>query len=91
MSNDKAITDSLKEIEFDFRALKCMSGILAELLDSSIGTTTRYDSNHRITITQDELDQLCFAWNDVLIKAQKLEREFMARLYPQVGEGKLCA
>ena len=91
MSNDKVIISSLKEIEYDFRALKCMSGILAELLDSSIGSTTRYDSNHRIMIIQDELNQLCFAWNDVVRRAEKLEREFMARLYPQVVEDKPCA
>lgn len=91
MSNDKAIISSLKEIEYDFRALKCMSGILAELLDSSIGAISRYDTSHRITITPDELGHLCFAWNDVVSRSEKLEREFMARLYPQVGEGKQCA
>ncbi|MGU3577074.1 hypothetical protein ACLBWZ_16285 [Brucellaceae bacterium C25G] len=86
MSQDQAIIENLKAIEYDFRALKCMAGILAELLDSSIGTTTRYDEHSRITISTGELDQLCFAWNDVLVRSEKLEREFMARLYPQAME-----
>lgn len=81
-----AIVSSLKEIEHHFHDLKCMSGILAEMLDSIIGTTSRYDNSHRVQITPEDLDRLSFAWNDVLNRSYRLERDVMSRLYPDSPE-----
>nr|WP_278376695.1 hypothetical protein [Brucella anthropi] len=83
MSNDKKIVSSLKDIEFDFHALVCMSGILADILDRTIGTTSRYDDCKRVQITDEEIEHLSFAWNDVRNRSEALKRDFISRLYPK--------
>jgi hypothetical protein len=84
--SNEAIVSNLKRIEHHFHDLKCMSGILAEMLDSIIGTTSRYDDSHQVQITPEDLDRLSFAWNDVLNRSCRLEREVMSRLYPNSPE-----
>lgn len=84
--NNEAIVSNLKAIEFQFHDLKCMAGILAEMLDSIIGTTNRYDASQRVQIVSEDLDRLSFAWNDVLNRSCRLEREVMSRLYPNSPE-----
>nr|WP_313023088.1 hypothetical protein [Brucella intermedia] len=83
MRTDKEIVSSLKDIEFDFQALVCMSGILADFLDRTIGQTSNYDEYSRVRIIEEELEQLAFAWNDVRNRSEALKRDFMSRLYPQ--------
>lgn len=83
MRTDKQIVSSLKDIEFDFQALVCMSGILADILDRNIGQTSNYDEYRRVQITDEELEQLAFAWNDVRNRSEKLKHDFMSRLYPK--------
>lgn len=86
MRTDKQIVSSLKDIEFDFQALVCMSGILADFLDRTIGTTSRYDDCNRVQITDEEIEQLAFAWNDVRNRSEKLKHDFISRLYPQEAD-----
>lgn len=81
-----AIVSNLKALDFEFHDLKCMAGILAEMLDSSIGATSRYDDRNRVQIMEEELDRLSFAWNEVVNRAYRLEREVMSRLYPNSPE-----
>lgn len=83
MRTDKEIVSSLKDMEFDFQALLCMSGILADILDRTIGQTSRYDEYSRVQITDEELEHLAFAWNDVRNRSEALKRDFMSRLYPK--------
>ena len=83
MSSDQEIVSSLKQMEFDFEAVKCMADILGELLETSIGTTSRYDKYNRVQITEEEIGRLSFAWNDVRNRTDKLKRDFMSRLYPR--------
>ncbi|MEJ5020638.1 hypothetical protein WH297_12975 [Ochrobactrum vermis] len=83
MINEKQIVSQLKDIEFDFQALVCMSGILADILDRTIGQTSKYDEYSRVQITDEELEQLAFAWNDVRNRSEALKRDFMSRLYPK--------
>ena len=84
--SSEAIVSNLKSLDFEFHDLKCMAGILAEMLDSTIGATSRYDENHRVQIMDEELDRLSFAWNEVMNRAYRLEREVMSRLYPSSPE-----
>ncbi|MGN6451398.1 MAG: hypothetical protein ACTHLK_22940 [Brucella intermedia] len=86
MRTDKQIVSSLKDIEFDFQALVCMSGILADFLDRTIGTTSRYDDCNRVQITDEEIEQLAFAWNDVRNRSEKLKHDFISRLYPKEAD-----
>lgn len=83
MRTDKEIVSSLKDIEFDFQALVCMSGILADILDRTIGQTSNYDECSRVRIADEELEHLAFAWNDVRNRSEALKRDFMSRLYPK--------
>ncbi|GEM_PF-2756084 len=83
MSRDQQIVSSLKDIEFDFQALVCMSGILADILDRTIGQTSNYDECSRVRITDEELEHLAFAWNDVRNRSEALKRDFICRLYPK--------
>lgn len=86
MRTDKQIVSSLKDIEFDFQALVCMSGILADILDRTIGQTSNYDECSRVRIIEEELEQLAFAWNDVRNRSEKLKHDFISRLYPKEAD-----
>lgn len=85
MTPDEKIVSSLKEIEYEFHALKCMAGILASVLEESIGKSSRYDKFGRISISEEEIDRLCFVWNEVSNRANRLERDFMKRIYPEAA------
>ncbi|RLL73831.1 hypothetical protein D8666_14565 [Ochrobactrum soli] len=86
MSTPDATISNLKAIEYQFHDLKCMAGILAEMLDTIIGSTSRYDDMNKVQIMPDDLDRLSFAWNDVLNRSNRLEFEFLKQLYPHSPE-----
>lgn len=80
-----AIVSAMKGMEYDFHAISMMAEIMADMLDDMVSSdnTDRIESGYCcLKIHSSEMDRACFAWNDVLTRAKRLETKFFDALYP---------
>lgn len=63
----------INALELDIRNLVCMTKILADLLDDYFAPRSDALSSYS---TCDTIDMVGFAWNDVVIRAERLKSSF---------------
>lgn len=71
------------DLEEQVAGLTMIAKISADMLDRNLtdirtltGHGRKHGDNYQIILTEDQMRQLCFAWNDVVARAVKLERDY---------------
>ena len=71
------------DLEEQVAGLTMIAKISADMLDRNLtdirtltGHGRKHGDNYQIILTEDQMRQLCFAWNDVVARAVKLVRDY---------------
>ncbi|CDM56313.1 MULTISPECIES: hypothetical protein [Rhizobium] len=79
---DEQIVRAFCDLEHDVCCLRSMINILGDMLDDNLvdvdtGAQSRQEV-FKIWLTDGQMNMLSFAWNDVICRANRLERAFFA-------------
>lgn len=87
---DKRIISALCDLEHEICSLRSMVNILGDLLDDNlVDVETGSQSNQglfKIWLTGGTMNMLSFSWNDVIGRANRLERSFYAAIDGEGGQ-----
>jgi hypothetical protein len=88
--SDAAIADAMRDLETPIREMRAMANIMANMLDDKLKDVRvllegrRPDGHWHIHLTDHQMDLLAFAWNNVVNRADEVERAWQAAVR---GEG----
>lgn len=70
--------DTFMDLESDIHGLSSMASIMADLLDDALTTHAFTTPDGGVLLTDGQLDDLAFAWNDVVRRANSLKKRYLA-------------
>lgn len=87
---DEAIVSAMRALEGPIHSLTMAAEIMGDMLDDDLVEVDfntgekrgcpREGCNLTVILTRGQLERLCFMWNDVIVRANKVQRAYFAAL-----------